>query len=400
MDPMTGLAIAGVGSSLLGGLFGSSSASKQAAAEREAAREARQMKIDKDAEAQFFVNKAYYGTDAAIRMFRERYGQDAVRFLGEKAADPTFSDEDRARYDALGRVVDSKGFERTDRPLTQAERARAARPGNSRRASSDAAARASAVEAARMEREALFRKAGGRVGTTGLFNVDAMEDSGPGLIDQLRQMTGRRKMANQSLLADARGIEDGIAAYGRQEEERIRRDAERQAQGLARVSRASMMGRGLGAGTAMTDVLERGNRSILESQNDQLGRVADNRIRMMTAAKGDTLNLGSSLLDKEFQFESQPIQAEMGLATSQINNPWLGVNTTQYVSSASPSAAGGATWGNLFAAQGGQLQSLGMMGLLGNRGGSAGGGNVPNAGLNSLLTQQPGPTGIYATPGF
>lgn len=362
MDPFTGLAIGGVASSLLGGIFGSNSASKAAAAEQAAAREARQLKVTKDAESQFFADVALYGKSAAMQRFRARYGPEAAKYLGEKAADPTFSDEDRARYDALGRVVDSRGFERTDRPLTQAERARGALPGNSRNANTEAAARAAAVEAARTEREALFRKAGGRIGTTGLFNVDAVQD-GPGFIQRMQGFADQRAVDNQSLLADARGIENSLDAYGANEEARINRDSDRALTGANRLARASLMGRGFGAGTAMTGAIERNARSINESRGDQLGRLADNKIRLKAAAKGDTLNLRRGLLDNEYQFRMQPLNTELQYATGAIQNPWQGVNTTQYVSAASPSAAAGATWGNLLSASGGQMANLGMMGI-------------------------------------
>jgi len=374
---MFGLAALGIGSSLIGGIMGSSSASKAAAAEQAAAREAQQLKVDKDAESQFMADLAYYGKDAAIQRLKTRYGENAVKYLGEKAADPTFNDQQRSRVAELDQIIAGGGA---------VDAGGGGLPwSNANKNQNSAAAKAERLKSAKAERDALVKAAGGRVGTTGLLNTDSIDGNQVGFIEQLRQLSGRRTSANQSLLADAQGIEDGLAAYGKQEEERIRRDTDRQAQGLARVSRASMMGRGLGAGTAFTDVVERGNRSLLESQNDQLGQLADKRIQMQTAAKGDTLNLRKSLLADQFQYESQPINAEMGYATSGIQNPWLGVDTRQYVSSASPSAASGATWGNLFAGIGGQMSSLAMMqGMGGNNGSGAAGGSGQGGTVNGV----------------
>jgi len=112
MDPITGLAIGGVASTLLGGLFGSSSASKAAAAEQAAAREARQLKVDKDAESQFFADVAMYGKNAAIQRFQARYGPNAAKYLGESAADPNFNDQQRARVAELDKII-ADGWDQT-----------------------------------------------------------------------------------------------------------------------------------------------------------------------------------------------------------------------------------------------------------------------------------------------
>ena len=385
MDPITGLAIGGVASTLLGGLFGSSSAKSSAQAEIAAAREARQLKVDKDAESQFFADVAYYGKDAAIQRLKARYGPDAAKYLGEKAADPTFNDQQRARVAELDAMIANGGRVSISGPSGALPWSRANQNQNSTQAAAER------LKSAKAERDALVKAAGGRVGTTGLLNVDAA-DNGPGLLQQLRGLTNEREATNNALLADATDIETMIAGYGKGQEERIRRDAERSLTGSNRLARAALMGRGLGAGTSYTGAIERNARSANESMSDQLSALGDRQIQMRSAAAGDKLNLRANLANQLMQFKSQPINAEMGYATSAIQNPWLGVDTRQYVSSASPSANSGAVWGNLLSGLGGQASNLGMMGYLNNQGGTNGAaGGVGQGGTVN---------GVYYPPSF
>lgn len=386
MDPITGLAIGGVASTLLGGLFGSRSAKSSAQAEIAAAREARQLKVDKDAESQFFADVAYYGKDAAIQRLKARYGPDAAKYLGEKAADPTFNDQQRARVAELDKIIANGGR------VTADSQGRSYLPwSNANKTQNSASSVAERLKSAKAERDALVKAAGGRVGTTGLLNVDAA-DNGPGLLQQLRGLTNEREATNNALLADATDIETMIAGYGKGQEERIRRDAERSLTGSNRLARAALMGRGLGAGTSYTGAIERNARSANESMSDQLSALGDRQIQMRSAAAGDKLNLRANLANQLMQFKSQPINAEMGYATSAIQNPWLGVDTRQYVSSASPSANSGAVWGNLLSGLGGQASNLGMMGYLNNQGGTNGAaGGVGQGGTVN---------GVYYPPSF
>jgi len=357
MDPITGLALVGGASTLLGGIFGSSAASKSAAAEQAAAREARQLKVDKDAESQFFADVAMYGKDSAIQRFQARYGPDASKYLGEKAADPNFNDQQRARVAELDQLIANGGR------VTADSQGRSYLPwSNANKTQNSAASVAERLKSAQAERDALVKAAGGRTGKTGTLNVDAVK-SGPGFIQRMEQFSTQRDADSASLMADAKGIESSLDAYGANEEARIRRDSATALTGANRLARASLMGRGFGAGTAMTGAIERNTRSVNESMGDQLGTLADNKIRLKAAAQGDTLNLRRGLLDQQYQFKMQPLNTELQYATGAIQNPWQGVNTTQYVSAASPSAAAGATWGNLLAGVGGQAANLGMLGL-------------------------------------
>ena len=354
-------AVVGGIATLGGAAISASAASKAAKAQQNAGKDAQQLKVQQDMLAQFRADLAYYGKDEAIRRLRQNAGGDVSLYLGEKAADPNFGDADRARYDELGRIVDAQGYLGTASGGQKLPWMR-----SDQNSSSAAQAR---VAAAKAERDALFAKAGGKIGSTGLINIDDVVDK-PGLIQQLRGLTNEREAYNNSLMADAGDIEAMLANYGKGQEERIRRDSDRALTGANRLTRSTLMGRGLGGGTALAGSLERNARSINESMSNQLSDLGDRQIQMRAAAKGDTLNLRNSLANQLFQYKSQPINAEMGYATSNIQNPWLGVDTTQFVSSASPSANSGAVWGNLFSGLGGQFSNLGMMGLMNNRGGT------------------------------
>lgn len=388
---MTFAATAVVGgiATLGGAAIAASSASKAAKAQRQAADDATQMRVDKDAESQYMAYKAYYGKDAAIKMIRERYGENAARYLGEKAADPTFNDAQRARLAEIDAAIANGG-------RSQADGLAGALPWSGSNRNANSAAQVSErLKSLQAERDALIRAAGGRAGTTGLLNIDA-GDNGPGLIQQLKGLAGEREATNNSLLADATDIETMIAGYGKGQEERIRRDSERSLTGSNRLARAALMGRGLGAGTSYTGAIERNARSANESMSDQLSALGDRQIQMRSAAAGDKLNLRSNLASELLRFKSQPINAEMGFATSNIQNPWLGVDTTQYVSSASPGANSGAVWGNLLSGLGGQASNLGMMGYLNGQGIA----NAPNSSLSSLVGTQQNPGTTYLNSGI
>ncbi|MBP8300125.1 MAG: hypothetical protein KA020_07190 [Planctomycetes bacterium] len=373
MSMFAGLAAAGIGSSLIGGLFGSSAASKQAQAEQAATQKALDMKVQQDALAQFRADRAYYGLDAAVQRMKENYGADAAKYLGEKAADPTFNDQQRARVAELDKLIANGGRVDVAGGLPWS---------NANKTQNTAQSVAERLKSYKAEREALVKAAGGRVGTTGLLNLDGAQD-GPGLIQQLNGLSGEREALNNSLMADATDIQTMIEGYGKGQEAQIRRDSERSLTGSNRLARAALMGRGLGAGTSYTGAIERNARSANESMGNQLSALGDRQIQMRSAAAGDKLNLRSNLASQLLQFKSQPINAEMNYATSNIQNPWQGVNTTQYVSSASPSANSGAVWGNLLSGVGGQASNLGMMGYLNGMGsGSASG---VNSGLSNLL---------------
>lgn len=387
------------GAAAIGGAYlSSSAASKAAKGQLDADAKALQLKVDKGAESQFYTDVAMFGYDAAINRLKSRYSQDYSRYVGESAADPTFNDAQRARVAEIDAQIANGGFSRAEGPAGALPWSGANRNANS------AAQIAERLKSLKAEREALVKAAGGRTGTTGLWDTTTIDKTQPGIIKRLEAIGSQRQYDSKSLLADAQAIEDGLASYGKEQDAIIRRDADRQAQGLARVSRASLMGRGLGAGTAFTDVVSKGNRQIFEGMTDQLAAAGDRRLQLKTAAAGDRLNLRKSLFETDYQYQTAPINTELQYLTGPIQNNFAGENTTQYYSGASPSAASGATWGNLFSAVGGQLAGYGTQSLAAGAAGNRGNANAPNSSLSYLqgqgLIEQPGPSGIYSSGGL
>lgn len=380
-------AVVGGIATLGGAALSASAASKASKAQQNAADQSLALRVDKDAESQFYTDVAMYGYDQAISNLKSRYSQDFTRYVGEKAADPAFNDQQRARVAELDALIANGG-----RVTQTGGNALPWSVGN--RNQNNANAAAERLKSAKAERDALVKAAGGSVGTTGLFDVDAIDKTKPGILQRLEQLTAQRQYDSRSLLADAQGIEDGLAAYGKEQEANARRDAERAAQGLARVSRASLMGRGLGGGTAFTDIMAKGSKSIFEGMTDKLTQIGDQRLQLQTAAKGDTLNLKKNLFDSDYYAQSQPINTELQYVTGQIKNPWVGQNTSQYFSAASPSAAAGSTWGNLFSAVGGQATQMGLLGMLSGGGGGGGVGAANGMGQGGTVN------GVYYPSNF
>ena len=73
-----------------------------------------------------------------------------------------------------------------------------------------------------------------------------------------------------------------------------------------------------------------------------------------------------------------PLAAKQSLLTSNVFQPFLGQNTTQYFPGVSPSGASANAWGGFMSGTGGTLfgKSIGLYGNGNNGGGGSGGSNL------------------------
>lgn len=347
------------GVATLGGAYMAASGAKSQANAQLALNESNQKMIeDSNLRGEIMANATVLGVDRAIQLAQAKYGIDATRILGQDAADPNFNDQQRARVAELDQLIANGGR------VTADSQGRSYLPwSNANKTQNSAASVAERLKSAQAERDALVKAAGGKVGQTGLIDKKYLQGLGPSIVDRQNTMVKEQEQKYAGLSADARGIQDMIARYGEGEKDRIYRDSERDLTGLNRTSKAALMAKGLGAGSAMTGALTKNTLAVGESRGDQLSALGDRQIQMQSAAASDKLNLDRSLADSIYGFKVQPINTELSLATGAQNSPYLGFDPRSQTA-ASPGGAFSQSFGNNLSALGGQAGNLGMLALL------------------------------------
>lgn len=337
----------GIGGSLLGGLLGSSGASKQAKAELQAARENRaftENKLDESMARTLFSVLGPQEAEAYLRaaLPTERFDQ----LFGRAASNPQFTDAQRTRLGDIDRQIQS---------LTQV------------RSVSDLSRRqqyAGQVQALQAERDALMAQAGGSPGVSGRMSLDSLRALGPGVTDQMRSLGASYDAATGGLMDYARSIEQQAQGFGQQERERITRDSADALTSANRSAQSALIGRGLGASTVLTGVMGQNAANIGRAREDALGALGDRQINLLTGIRGNTLSMLGGRSAGSTQLAQAPINTRLQLLTGGIANPWQQRDTSQFFPGVSPSGAAASTWGNLLGAAGGQALNLGMMGNL------------------------------------
>lgn len=375
IDPITGLAIAGIGSSLLGGIFGSRAASGQAAADRQAAEDARNFQSNRNVYAQLSALTAAMGPQAARQYLQGVLSpQEFQTIFGRQATAGTLSDRDQSmlawyndRLDALrnprnGIVGGSQNM------IADLER----------------------------RRDELQRKLVGDPGQAPGIDLAAFDAMGPGYISELQGLTDRfdrlgsermRQFETHAdrISADAAGTESLLKGYLNQEEADARRDADRSLKGSNRLLESRLVARGLGGSSTHTRALSDNSRAHQESLASTLGGIGTRRVGTLaglrqaktgldTSLLGTRTNLAGALDQQSMALNQAPLQLKANLLSSPVMSPWLGVDATRYFSTASPSAAGMASIGNSLSAFGGQASNMGMLSMLYGQGSRGGGG--------------------------
>lgn len=382
----------GAASSLLGGLFGSSGASKQAAAELQSGREARAFAQDQYGRGQLGQLAAYYGSSAPdiakAFLSREQYDQ----LVGVPAKAANFSPEEQRRVAEIQAKLKLPTATTSRNPFTRA--VAASRGGQTVTAQERAALQA--------ELDALMAKSGGSPGKAGSMDTEAIKALGPGLIAQYSDLAKSQQGINARSLAEydqgtsrlgslARNIETMAAKYGKGREQTIRQDSQESLDNSNRLATASLMSRGMGASTALTDAYRGNARTNQRETQSALADLGDRQIGLQTGLAGQRLGLISGRQSGREALQSgqqnQNLSMQQGVLnlknqslTGSVMNPWLGQNVTSYFPSASPSGAAQSTLGGALGGLGSVGLGYGLMGLL--SGGGAGGG--VNTGLNQL----------------
>jgi hypothetical protein len=371
-------ALIGGGASILGGLLGSSSASKQANAQIEADKQARELYDDETLKGMARSAQAFYGSGAEDYLRSALGSEQYARLFGTPATSASFGDSDRARIAEIDSEI---------KRLAQVRGV--AQAGTNRQKYADQ------VNALNQERQSLMAKAGGKPGTTGILDTNAFRQyasANPGYLDQMRTISADEEGRGNSLLgtfdADSMrlaGMGNDIAnstkGYGEQERKRIALQRDRMLTGLNRMTESKMIGSGLNNSTLMTQALQGNTRQVQESADNAFGNLNDRQIQMLAQIQGQNLAneyqrssqgtaLRSGLLDRNLSLRTSPLQAQMDLTTSGLMNPYLG-RDTRFSQGASASGAAQGVLANSLAGVGSTFLGYGL---------GRGAGNEQNAG--------------------
>ena len=372
-DPMS-LALLGGGASLLGGILGGSSASKQAKAEQAAAAQTRQDSIDNSVFTNYAQLAALFGNDAEARNYLTRLLPRNLQdeYLGVAPTSASFTPQEQARLAQI------------DQEIAQANRGNSGGVygwGNSNRAGQNASTRSN-IQALEAEKAALMAKSGGNPGKLGKINASASFGSGgsgggllaeyTGLADQAKAGTGRLL---GSFDADTAKLDAGYAdmigqanQWGRGREQQIRQDATDQEKRLNQQAVAAMAARGVG-GTNLMGSLTGNSRAVNKDMQNSLMNLGESKLdRVLNlgsqrqGALGQRLNTRAGIMGSgEDQFLALS-RLPLDLKSSVLLNP--GAPQLTQASSASPSGAFGSVIANSLGSMGGLFGGLGLQQLL------------------------------------
>ncbi len=187
--------------------------------------------------------------------------------------------------------------------------------------------------------------------------------------------------AGATALSNLYGQTEGLArGFGEGGEKLIDEEMQRQLTGANRMSKARLSASGFGNSTAVANqesqnalsAGRQGAQAKLGLRQQALDRVLGVRGQRAAADHdniGRRADLGTNTLGAELGYRQLPINAEMMYATSNIANPWLNHNTTQYYPGYSPGGTALSTAGNALGTVGGMYlgRDLGLYGNNGNR---------------------------------
>lgn len=216
----------------------------------------------------------------------------------------------------------------------------------------------------------------------GLINEKEFDALGPGYIGEQNALADTfagkgRDSLNQFDLATG-GLNrqaDEITNYARnigdREKTRINTEADRALTGANRLSTSRLARMGLGNSTLATQELSGNARSINEGRDNSLGALADRQIQTVGQFMGNKLSLnagragqrttlGLGLDERDLGLRGNALSAKQALFTSPAQNPYLGMDTTRFFSSASPGAAASMSFGNSLSQIGGYGLSYGL----------------------------------------
>ena len=353
---------------LAGGLFG-------AATQSEGAREGAQAQIQAGRDAQkLYTNETDLGQARALLF---AMGDQALPYL--QATLP------RDRYQRLfGRpAATSEDRTRFTQELEQAKQTLARYKTSGGNGYLDNAARAAGVDipalTARVGELQQILDNPNDTGSPGVFDQNALSGmtQGGGYLGQLGTMAQGASARGKALMGDfnadtgrleqmgnAMGL--GLASYGEGEKARVKREAKDTNLAMGRAAIAKLNAGGFGKSSIAANAVAENARQVGNNLSDQLGAIKDRQFQTGLGIQQANLGLATDratrrtglqgqLNDQEYQYQLAPVAAKQALLTSNVFQPFLGQNTTQYFPGVSPSAASANAWGGFMSGTGGTL---------------------------------------------
>lgn len=387
-------AAAAVGGSLLSAR-GQSAAAKQAAAETERARLAQE-----DAALRNDVNRlAFLGgfnPQTLAEIERTLSAQQRERVFGRASRGSGFTAEQQAELADIERQLAEA------RRTTQARRVGVGTTGVSRPLQNNN--RLSALEERRRQ---LLDYAKGDPGTKGMFDRSQFQESDTGIRGQYQGLVGEaenNRLATlgafdgdtRRLMSDADALRGSVQDFGRGQIDRINRDAGEAVTGANRNALAAAIRSG-NSGSALLNAQGANQRFITRDAQDQIGRLEDQRLGMLTQLGSDKLNLAANrsnqrmgamigLNDQVLAQKGQIPALDASVKFGQLGGT-SGINYAAFVPATS-AGIGTQALGNSFAQLGGNLFGAGLQGYLNQQKKPTTGG-VPAVGNMSGLYNNP-----------
>jgi len=242
-----------------------------------------------------------------------------------------------------------------------------------------------ARSAARLRELEAMLSSGQDPGAVGELDSAAWDAQGPGVLGDYQNLATSAAAQGQealdqygrdskSLLGMYRGVEGLANQYGRGEAQRINTDYDRELTGANRLTQATMIGRGLGASTTLTQQMGANTQRNSEGRQRALGDLGNRQIDRKMAARGDTVRAagarmagGTQLMlgnqDRTLGMQQQALGVKTNLLTGSATNPWLGRSPgSSYTPGIAPSAPR-TDWGNAITGVGSTLLGYGLRNL-------------------------------------
>lgn len=389
----------GIGTAV-GGIANMIGAKSQAKAEIKQAEAAKRYYADKaELQGRLGTLATMFGPEEAERIMRGIIGGDEWnRLAGVKAANPNFTQAQQARVNEIKAKL--------EQPRQAQLRGGLARAG---------ATGLSDQERDQLQAELaqLTSDAGGVTGQAGLIDYDQFKKMGPGVLGEYDKLaTGNEKRAagelgrfdadTFGLAQQAKDIEGQASRFGKQRTERVKRDSADALKNANALATSSLMGRGLGASTSLTEALTGNARENARAREDALGNIEDSQIGLQTGLASNRLNmatgratgrtaLSTGFGDQTLGLRQGAINARQSVLGGSVMNPYLGTNVSQYFPGVSPAGQALGAFGQGLTSYSSFMQGYGM----GNQQGGTGGGTTSGGGAGG--TQGPGGGGLGLT---
>ncbi len=219
--------------------------------------------------------------------------------------------------------------------------------------------------------------------------------AGDGMLSQMEALFGtfdKENKANEGTFsaetAQLMGMGDAnlqsARGYGAARSAEAQRDADRMLGQLNATTRARAMASGVGGGTGVLNQVAGNTQSIFEALQRQKNQIGDQNLALTSGIRQNNMGTAGNRLGslaalrqgntlQSQSLRQQPLQTELSLLTSPAMNPYLGQNTTQYFPGVSGQASAYGSFGNSLSALGGLGMGYGAQALAGQQGGQQNG---------------------------